>query len=154
MTARARAKGQALARGRAVYLRTPTPADAAEVTKLYRASRTLHGRWVQAPDTLRRFRDFLERCSENSVVGTLVCRSEDRAVVGTVVLSQIFLGNFKSAYTGYYAGAAHAGRGYMTEGLELACRLAFSKLGLHRLEANIQPENTASIALNSARSIS
>ena len=25
--------------------------------------------------------------------------------------------------------------------------VAFSKLGLHRLEANIQPENTASIAL-------
>lgn len=35
----------------------------------------------------------------------------------------------------------------MTKGVELACRHAFNELGLHRLEANIQPENAASLAL-------
>ena len=35
----------------------------------------------------------------------------------------------------------------MTEALQLVLREAFTKLGLHRLEANIQPGNTASIAL-------
>ena len=35
----------------------------------------------------------------------------------------------------------------MTEALGLVLREAFTKLGLHRLEANIQPGNTASIAL-------
>jgi ribosomal-protein-alanine N-acetyltransferase len=35
----------------------------------------------------------------------------------------------------------------MREGLELLLRHAFRTLGLHRLEANIQPENAASIAL-------
>ncbi len=35
----------------------------------------------------------------------------------------------------------------MTEGMELLLRHAFNTLRLHRLEANIQPRNTASIAL-------
>lgn len=35
----------------------------------------------------------------------------------------------------------------MTQALRAAIRFAFGDLGLHRLEANIQPENRASIAL-------
>ena len=35
----------------------------------------------------------------------------------------------------------------MTEGLQLALQHAFTTLKLHRLEANIQPRNRASIAL-------
>jgi len=35
----------------------------------------------------------------------------------------------------------------MTEGLQLVLRHAFRRLKLHRLEANIQPANTASIRL-------
>ena len=35
----------------------------------------------------------------------------------------------------------------MKEGLQLLVRYAFNELGLHRLEANIQPRNLASIAL-------
>jgi ribosomal-protein-alanine N-acetyltransferase len=40
-----------------------------------------------------------------------------------------------------------AGTGLMTEALRAAVGYAFNELGLHRLEANIQPGNTASIAL-------
>jgi ribosomal-protein-alanine N-acetyltransferase len=39
------------------------------------------------------------------------------------------------------------GHGYMREGLELVKTYAFCQLGLHRLEANIQPENGRSIEL-------
>lgn len=38
-------------------------------------------------------------------------------------------------------------KGLMTAGVELVCQHAFNELGLHRLEANIQPLNAASLAL-------
>ena len=57
------------------------------------------------------------------------------------------LGNLRSAYLGYYAGASFIGQGHMSEGLRLVLRRAFGVLRLHRLEANIQPKNHASIRL-------
>ena len=35
----------------------------------------------------------------------------------------------------------------MSEGVRLVLRQAFGPIGLHRVEANVQPENTRSIAL-------
>jgi len=43
--------------------------------------------------------------------------------------------------------AAHRGQGYMSEALDLVLHEAFVTLGLHRLEANIQPANRGSLAL-------
>ena len=63
----------------------------------------------------------------------MICRVRDGAIVGSVNLSQIFLGGFQNAYLGYYVGASHARRGYMTEALQLMLRHAFVKLKLHRL---------------------
>lgn len=77
----------------------------------------------------------------------MVCRNEDRAMTGVVNASQIFMGSFRSAYLGFYSFAPFMGEGYMTEGLGLAVRYSFEVMGLHRLEANIQPGNEASIAL-------
>ena len=57
------------------------------------------------------------------------------------------MGLFQSGYLGYAAVAAYAGQGYMREGLGAVLARAFTELGLHRLEANIQPANQASIAL-------
>src|SRR5439155_18144352 len=47
----------------------------------------------------------------------------------------------------YWIGAPFARQGYMTEGLPLAIEYGFRRLSLHRIEANIQPRNVASIAL-------
>ncbi len=80
-----------------------------------------------------------------------MCREEDGAIAGVYNIGQIFYGPFRSAYLGYYAFAPFAGHGYMREGLQLVLRHAFGPLGLHRLEANIQPENRPSIALVRAR---
>jgi len=43
--------------------------------------------------------------------------------------------------------AAFAHRGMMTQAVRLMARYAFDEIALHRLEANIQPANLASIAL-------
>ena len=61
-----------------------------------------------------------------------------------VNVSEIVRAALQSAYLGYYAFRPHTGQGFMTEGLALVVRHAFRRLGLHRLEANIQPENLAS----------
>ena len=64
-----------------------------------------------------------------------------------VTLSEIVTGAFQNAYLGYYGMAALAGHGLMTEAVGLAAAHAFEALGLHRLEANIQPGNQRSLVL-------
>jgi ribosomal-protein-alanine N-acetyltransferase len=66
---------------------------------------------------------------------------------GVINLNEIVRGIFLSAYLGYYGYEWAAGRGVMTAGLRLVIAEAFGPLGLHRLEANIQPGNTRSKAL-------
>lgn len=90
---------------------------------------------------------YLGRCAGDDYEGLLVCLRESGAIVGAANLSQIFRGNFGNAYLGYQLGARYAGRGLMTEALHLVLDHAFLSLRLHRIEANIQPGNAASIAL-------
>ena len=77
----------------------------------------------------------------------IVCRLTDGAIAGVFTLSEIVRGMFQSAYLGYYAERPYAGRGYMSEGMQLVLRHAFTTMKLHRVEANVQPENVGSIAL-------
>ena len=79
--------------------------------------------------------------------GRLVVLGESGEIAGVINLNEIVLGSFQSAYLGYYAFLPHAGRGYMREGLATMVSWAFGDLSLHRLEANIQPENEKSIGL-------
>lgn len=129
-----------------VLVRAPTPDDREEYLSAMRASRRLHRHWAPAP-TQETF-DRLLRCTEDERYEPgLVCRIEDGAIVGMININEIVRGTFQSGYLGYAAVAAHARQGYMREGLELVLARAFVELGLHRLEANIQPDNEASIAL-------
>lgn len=111
-----------------------------------RRSRRLHRPWSSPPTTSARFRRYLEGSRRGSDAATLVF-SASKELVGVVNISEVVLGPFRSAYLGYYAFSPHEGRGYMTAGLAAVVNAAFRGLRLHRLEANIQPGNTASIAL-------
>ena len=64
-----------------------------------------------------------------------------------VNVSEIVRGFFQSAYMGYYGMAGMNGRGLMGDAVRLTVTHAFHGLGLHRLEANIQPGNEPSRAL-------
>lgn len=136
-----------LKRGSGVYIRAPRPQDRDEFNSLNRASIDFYKGLTSPTTTPKQFTRYLSRCKQNDFEGLLVCRIEDDAIVGSINLSQIFRAGFKSAYMGYQMGAAFAGRGYMTEAIRLALSYAFNDLKLHRIEANIQPHNTASIAL-------
>jgi [ribosomal protein S5]-alanine N-acetyltransferase len=142
-----RRKQTPLERGERVYLRRPTAADAKEVIETVQASRDLHRLWVYPTDTKTAFDGYIRRTKERDYVGLLICRNSDDRIIGMANLSQIFRGNLQGAYLGFWASAEFAGQGYMTEGLQLVLRYAFKRLRLHRLEANVQPENQKSKAL-------
>ncbi len=65
-------------------------------------------------------------------------------LVGQLTIGNIVRGSLNSAYAGYWLDRAVAGRGVMPTALALAVDHCFTVVGLHRVEANIRPENTAS----------
>src|SRR5579859_7113366 len=137
-----------LARGSRVFLRRITAADAAEFTQLVRASTALHHPWMKLPGTLEEFAAFMARYDPPVVnIGLAVCDRASGAMAGGFNINNIVYGRFQSAAIAYWAFAGTAGRGYMSEALGMVIRYAFGELGLHRLEANIQPGNEASIRL-------
>jgi [ribosomal protein S5]-alanine N-acetyltransferase len=130
-----------------VVLRPPTPADQDEFIACMRASRRLHRPWIYMPETPERYAAYVARVDDPRAAPFLACRTEDGAIVGFLNISEIVRGGFRSAFVGYGGVAGFAGQGYMTEAMRLLLREAFTRLDLHRLEANIQPGNAPSIAL-------
>lgn len=65
-------------------------------------------------------------------------------LVGTCTLSRIDRAN-RRAELGFALGRAHWGRGYMADALPAVITFAFERLGLHRLHADTDPRNAASI---------
>ena len=133
--------------GTRVTLRRPTLADTDEFITLMRQSQSLHHPWCFPPNTKKAFAKYVKSRARENQDGFLLCHAQSHAIMGVINLNEIVRGCFQSAYLGYYNGAPFAGQGYMREALTLVIELAFHELGLHRLEANIQPNNTASIAL-------
>jgi [ribosomal protein S5]-alanine N-acetyltransferase len=130
-----------------VELRTLSAADREDFIDAMARSRAFHHPWLTAPATADEFDTLLERTADESFVALVVRLREDGRIAGYFNISQIFRRAFQSAYLGYGGVAGLEGRGYMTEGMRLVLDHAFGKLALHRIEANIQPGNTASIAL-------
>ena len=130
-----------------VRIRRVALADERKFLASVRASRALHRPWVQAPSTPHQFRAYVRRIQHPENRGLLVCARETGALVGVINISNIVRGLFRSAYLGYYAFAGFERQGLMSDGLRAVVRHAFTVMKLHRLEANIQPGNAASIAL-------
>jgi [ribosomal protein S5]-alanine N-acetyltransferase len=130
-----------------VFLRAPTRSDRDEFVELMRASRAFHRPWASAPTDDAAFATYLADSRRSDFEAMLLCRRADLAILGFFNLSQIARGTLQSAYLGYAIGKPFAGQGYMSEGIELVLRYGFMTVRLHRIEANIQPGNRASIAL-------
>ena len=112
-----------------------------------RRSRALHGSWVAPPRDHASFQAYLARFTPPSNFGFVVFDIKSGELAGAIHLTNVVYGAFQSGYLGYFGFAGLEGRGYMKAGLKTVIRKAFHELGLHRLEANIQPHNLSSIAL-------
>ncbi|MEY9872713.1 ribosomal-protein-alanine N-acetyltransferase [Streptacidiphilus sp. MAP12-33] len=130
-----------------VELRPLTLAHQDEFCALVQASAELHRPWMQLPATAEDFRAWMRRFDDGTSLGFLVRVRETGAAAGMVNINSIIRGRFQGASIGYAAFAPSAGQGYLTEGLTITLHHAFTDLRLHRLEANIQPANKASLAL-------
>lgn len=130
-----------------VYLRKPTEADAQECAAGARASIQAHRPWVYPATTPVGFVEYLRRIHAPRHESYLVCRKSDDRVAGVININEIIHGAMFGAFVGYWGFEGFTGQGLMSEGLALVFDEAFGPLGLHRLEANVQPGNERSIRM-------
>lgn len=124
-------------------LEEPSRKRCDEFLAAVRRSRKLHGQWISPPSTPEMFDTYLKRLRRETHLSYWV-RTERGELAGVFNISEVVRGLFCSGYLGYYAFVPHHGHGYMKRGLGAVLSEAFGGLRLHRLEANIQPENEAS----------
>jgi [ribosomal protein S5]-alanine N-acetyltransferase len=128
-----------------VILRRLSVEDRDEFVELVKLSADFLHPWVHLPNTPARFDEYLRRFDGKIAEGLLVCIQRSGEIAGSVSISDIIRGPYQRATVGYNAFLPNASQGYMSEGFELIFRFAFEDLGLHRLEADIQPANEASL---------
>jgi ribosomal-protein-alanine N-acetyltransferase len=133
--------------GKRVFLRPVKRDDAAEMIRMTNQSAR------RCPGVIRRlksgaqFEELRKRYDGKNAFGFVICRRDDGIPLGGISLFEVIHRSRKSGVVGYLIGASFFGQGYATEALQLVLRFAFRHLKLHRIEANIQPHNVASIAL-------
>src|SRR5436190_22371449 len=73
----------------------------------------------------------------------IALRADDK-LIGSVTLFHLDF-THRRAEIGYALGRAHWGNGYMQEALKAVVNYAFDVLNLHRIEADVDPRNDASV---------
>ena len=129
-----------------ILLRKPSTEDETVFVSTMRNSRDFHFPFITAPTTSEEFQTYLHKSEQGSEQYYLAL-NDSQQIIGVFNVSGIIRGVFKSAYLGYYASVEYAGKGLMNQALKLVLKEIFTTLDLHRIEANIQPTNTASIKL-------
>lgn len=131
-------------------IRPVTLEDAEPLVDLLRANREFLAPWepIRDPEyhTLAGQRTEIEkllRDEERGVTVAHVVLDEDR-IIGRVTLSNIVRGPFQSCNLGYWISLADNGRGHASVAVGEIAEFAFSKLGLHRIEAGTLTHNIAS----------
>ncbi|MGH3589262.1 MAG: GNAT family N-acetyltransferase, partial [Pseudonocardia sp.] len=69
----------------------------------------------------------------------------DNLFAGHVMVGNVVREPLLSAYVGYWIDSTVAGGGAITAAVALTVDHCFSRVGLHRLEATVRPENAASL---------
>jgi ribosomal-protein-alanine N-acetyltransferase len=121
--------------------------DGPLLTRANAENRSYHLPWVEPFTDQAGFEAWFHRSLSGRHMNLVAIHAESGQIVGVLNLNEIVAGSFQCAYLGDYGMEAFARAGFMTEAVGLAVRFAFDEIGLHRLEANIQPGNTRSIAL-------
>ncbi|UBH07448.1 ribosomal protein S5 alanine N-acetyltransferase [Leucobacter sp. Psy1] len=132
-------------------IRLIEPADAETLASLLARDREFLLPWepiradayFTAPGQQAEIRALLEQHERGEVVPFVMLNDEER-VVGRVTLNGIVRGPFQSCSVGYWLTRASRGRGLATFAVAAAVDHAFTEIGLHRVQAEVMPDNTAS----------
>ena len=128
-----------------MIIREPTSNDEKAFLEMTQQSQSFHQPWVYPPLHSQTFHEYIQRYQQPNQKSYLVISNDQ--IIGVFNLSEIVYGFFQNAYLGFYGNYYYAGKGLMSQGLKLVLQKAFQDLKLHRLEANIQPDNRDSIRL-------
>lgn len=102
--------------------------------------------WTTLPDAETWYRRMMEMQDTGSALQFVVALKPAGTAIGTCLLFRHDEGSAR-AELGYVLGSAHQGAGYMHEALTALINAAFGSMGLRRLEAEVDPRNTASVQL-------
>jgi [ribosomal protein S5]-alanine N-acetyltransferase len=127
--------------------------DADEWSRLRRANEDWLSPWEPSspvpwsdrhtPATYRAMRRAVARRARLGTSVPLAVRVEGR-LAGQVTLDNIVRGAMRGGHFGYWIDRRVAGQGMASLAVALVCDHAFGAVGLHRVEADIRPENLPS----------
>lgn len=109
---------------------------------------TAAGPWAarHTPGTYRAMRRAVLRRASMGMSLPFVLRVEGR-LAGQVTIDNVVRGALRSGNLGYWIDRSVAGRGMASLAVAMVCDHAFGPARLHRLQADIRPENAPSRAL-------
>jgi len=133
--------------GKRVRLRAPTPEDADAVFALFSDPEVMRY-WSRPPMTARAeaeglIAEILDGFSQRTILNWMVTSRQDDALIGTCALFRVDA-RHRRAEIGYSLRRDHWGRGFAVEAVSLLLDWSFRTLGLHRIEADIDPRNDGS----------
>lgn len=138
-----------------VTLRHPKWADYERWVELRRGNKDFLSPWEPLWDdnhlTRPSYRSRLSKFKKMVAAGTgypfHIVRDFDKQIIGACNITHIERGISQSAKLGYWVGEQYARKGYARASVRAACRFCFDELGLHRIEAAVQPDNAPSLKL-------
>jgi [ribosomal protein S5]-alanine N-acetyltransferase len=136
-----------------VLLRPLTVADGPAFQSVRRANAAWLEEWdATSPDPDapgRTFEELVEQYDRDARAGRALpfAVEVEGRFVGQLSVGSVVLGSFRSCYVGYWVSRSVAGQMVIPTALAVAGDYVLGTLGLHRIEVNIRPENTASLAV-------
>jgi ribosomal-protein-alanine N-acetyltransferase len=133
--------------GKRVCLRAPMPDDADDLFALF-ADPEVMRYWSRPPMTARAeaeglIGEILDGFSQRTILNWMVTSRPDGALIGTCALFRVDV-RHRRAEIGYSLRRDHWGRGFAAEAVSLMLDWSFRTLGVHRVEADIDPRNDGS----------
>ncbi len=133
-----------------LQLRSISETDSDDLYAIYSDMKTLEY-WSQDPvqssaDAWKKIRENMQWVEAGSAILWGIALRDNNRLIGTCTLFRINQQN-RNAEAGFILNREHWGKGLMTEAMSSVLDYAFNDLNFHRLEADTDPKNLASLAL-------